>query len=404
MSCKVELVESSDVAIRLDGVNKFYNIYDKPYHRLLQGIFRGKRTFHDVFWALKDISFEVRKGETLGIIGANGAGKSTLLQIVSGTLRPSSGRVEVFGRVAALLELGAGFNPEFSGRENVFVYGSVLGIPKEEIEARYDEIAAFADIGEFIDQPVKKYSSGMYVRLAFAISACVDPDILIIDEALAVGDTRFQIKCVQRLRKLREQGKTILFVSHSMEMVKRFCENAVWLKHGEICQQGPASYVCDSYYAESIEGTESYAEDSPEPGRATGSSFLARIIDVKAGRPKYSVFDNLKVTVSYEIMEEKIDNFLVGVAIRRAGDDLYLFGPNTSLDDFEVPATRGRHVINYEIERLTLNGGNYYIDVGIFYDRSIVCLDYKSRVLEFEIESEYRFEGLTYLDHRWFCS
>ena len=400
----IKVERGNAIAIKLNKIGKCYSIYEKPYHRFLQGLLPGKKKYHDSFWALKNISFEVRKGETLGIIGANGAGKSTLLQIISGTLEPSTGEVEVNGRVTALLELGAGFNPEFTGRENVFMYGSVLSIPKSEIETRYKEITDFADIGEFIDQPVKKYSSGMYIRLAFAISACVDPDILIIDEALAVGDTRFQLKCIKRLRELKEQGKTILFVSHSMEMVKRFCENAIWLKYGEICQRGIASYVCDKYYSESIDGQE-VSENKVENliHKTKSNNRVAEIKTIKMEKLSYYTFDKLKVMVEYEILDHQVDDLLIGVAIRRQGDDLYLFGPNTSLDNFTISSSCGIHVIDYEIEKLMLGGGNYYIDVGIFFDKGLVCLDYKSQVQTFEVKSTYQFEGMIFMDHQWKC-
>src|SRR6266542_6439942 len=207
-----------EVAISVRGVGKMYRIYDRPQDRLKQMLWRGRRTYGREFWALRDASFEVRKGETLGIIGRNGSGKSTLLQIIAGTLAPSEGEVTVNGRVAALLELGSGFNPEFTGRDNVFLNGSILGFSREEMAARFDEIAAFADIGEFIEQPIKTYSSGMVVRLAFAVIAHVDADILVIDEALAVGDACFTQKCMRFLRRFMEKG-TVLFVSHDISSV-----------------------------------------------------------------------------------------------------------------------------------------------------------------------------------------
>lgn len=240
---------SSEVAIRAEGLSKHYYIYDRPHHRLLQMLFRGRRHFHKTFQALNNVSFEIRRGETVGIIGRNGAGKSTLLQLVCGTLTPSAGVVDVKGRVAALLELGAGFNPEFSGRDNVYLNASILGLSREEIDARFDAIAAFADIGDFIEQPVKTYSSGMYVRLAFAVIAHVDADVLIIDEALAVGDALFTQKCMRFLRRFCENG-TLLFVSHDSAAVTSLCERAIWLEHGTVRAIGPARDICKDYNAE----------------------------------------------------------------------------------------------------------------------------------------------------------
>ena len=235
-------MSSKEVAIRVENLGKCYQIYDRPQDRLKQSIvprikrFLGHSTpnYYREFWALRDLSFEVYKGETVGIIGRNGSGKSTLLQIICGTLTPTHGTVQTSGRVAALLELGAGFNPEFTGRENVYLNGSVLGLSQAEIDERFDAIAAFADIGDFIEQPVKTYSSGMYVRLAFAVIAHVDADVLIIDEALAVGDAFFTQKCMRYLRSFMEKG-TVLFVSHDTAAVKNLCSRAIWLEQG-VCK------------------------------------------------------------------------------------------------------------------------------------------------------------------------
>lgn len=227
--------------IRVDGLGKCYEIYNRPQDRLKQSILpriralagRAPKYYYREFWALKNVSFEVGRGQTVGIIGRNGSGKSTLLQIICGTLTPSTGLVETHGRVAALLELGAGFNPEFTGRENVYMNAAVLGLTKEEIDARFDDISAFADIGDFIEQPVKHYSSGMYARLAFAVAINVDPDILVVDEALAVGDEPFQRKCFARINKIKDDGATILFVSHSGGTIINLCDRAILLNRGE---------------------------------------------------------------------------------------------------------------------------------------------------------------------------
>jgi len=237
----------SDFAIRVRGLSKCYHIYDKPQDRLKQGLWRGRRQFYREFWALRDVSFEIKQGETVGIIGRNGSGKSTLLQMIAGTLTPTSGTVEVKGRVAALLELGSGFNPEFSGRENVYMNGAILGLSEAEVSARYEEIAAFADIGDFIEQPVKTYSSGMVVRLAFAVAINVDPEILIIDEALSVGDELFQRKCFSRIEALRARGVTILFVSHSGGQIVELCDRAVLMDRGEKLAAGLPKQIVGRY-------------------------------------------------------------------------------------------------------------------------------------------------------------
>ncbi|MCL2336165.1 MAG: ABC transporter ATP-binding protein [Firmicutes bacterium] len=248
-------MSSDDIAIRVSNLSKCYHIYDRSQDRLKQYIVprlqrlarQQPRNYFREFWALRDVSFEVKKGETVGIVGRNGSGKSTLLQLICGTLTPTVGAVETNGRIAALLELGSGFNPEFTGRENVYMNGAVIGLSKEEIDARFDDIAAFADIGEFIEQPVKMYSSGMVVRLAFAVASNVDPEILIVDEALSVGDELFQRKCFSRIEDIRNKGATILFVSHSGAAIVELCNQAMLLEYGEKLALGTPKQIVGYY-------------------------------------------------------------------------------------------------------------------------------------------------------------
>lgn len=246
MSSENTTPDTTEYAIEVNGLGKCYQIYDKPSDRLKQMLVRGRKQYYKEFWALKDVSFKIKKGETVGIIGRNGSGKSTLLQMICGTLNPTGGEVKVNGRVAALLELGAGFNPEFSGVENVYMAASLYGLSKEEVDQRFDAIATFADIGDHIHQPVKTYSSGMYVRLAFAVIAHVDADILVIDEALAVGDAFFTQKCMRFLRNFMKHG-TVLFVSHDTSSVRSLCNHAVWLEKGRIIESGAPKDVCERY-------------------------------------------------------------------------------------------------------------------------------------------------------------
>lgn len=256
---------SSDIALKVENLSKCYQIYDKPRDRLKQFVLpmlkramsplahfasrHPMRTanYYSEFWALKDVSFEVQKGETVGIIGRNGSGKSTLLQLICGTLAPTGGCINTNGRIAALLELGSGFNPEFTGRENVFLNAALLGLTQEEIEKRYEDIAAFADIGDFIEQPVKSYSSGMFVRLAFAVAINVNPQILVVDEALSVGDELFQRKCFSRIEAIKERGATVLFVSHSGTTVVELCNRAMLLDRGELLILGTPKTVVGRY-------------------------------------------------------------------------------------------------------------------------------------------------------------
>ncbi len=247
-----------ELAVRVDRLAKCYQIYNRPGDRLLQSFLR--RRLYREFWALTDLSLDIRRGEVVGVLGRNGSGKSTLLQILAGTLEATTGTVNVDGRVAALLELGAGFNPEFTGLENVYLNAAILGLSREETERRLDDILAFADIGAFVQQPVKHYSSGMYVRLAFAVAACVDPDVLLVDEALAVGDVRFQSKCFRHFRKLVDAGKTIVLVTHSTEQVVRHCSRAIMLDGGRLLADGEPRAIVNRYLslmlgAEAADGT-----------------------------------------------------------------------------------------------------------------------------------------------------
>jgi len=238
---------SPEISIKVSNLSKCYRIYEKPHDRLLQILMRGRKEYYREFWALQDVSFEVKKGETLGIIGRNGGGKSTLLQIICGTLNSTAGSVETYGRIAALLELGSGFNPEFTGRENVYLNAAMLGLSNDEIDLCFDDILSFADIGDFIDQPIKVYSSGMSVRLAFAVQAQVEPDILIVDEALAVGDAKFQTKCFERLRQLKENGTSILLVTHSSDQIVTHCSRALLLNNGALIELGEPRHVVNCY-------------------------------------------------------------------------------------------------------------------------------------------------------------
>lgn len=317
-------MSSKDLAIQIENLSKCYTIYSKPIDRLKQFIIPkvirllGKRpkTYYREFWALRDVSLDVSKGETIGIIGRNGSGKSTLLQLICGTLTPTIGSIKAGGRISALLELGSGFNPEFSGRENVFLNGAILGMSREEITARFDDIAGFADIGEFIDQPVKFYSSGMTVRLAFAVQAMVDPDILIVDEALAVGDERFQRKCFRRLDELKRNGTTVLFVSHAGQQIIELCDRAVLLEQGQRLLLGNPLDVVRAYqkliYADMTNQAQMIHEfreldrtgmKSMQTGSVTSpEEYTHSQPQSKAGTPETDFYENSMIPQSTESM------------------------------------------------------------------------------------------------------
>jgi ABC-type polysaccharide/polyol phosphate transport system ATPase subunit len=389
---------SSDATapVRVEGLTKRYRLYAQPHDRLRELLWPRSRPRGVAVHALDGVSFEVRAGETVGVVGRNAAGKSTLLQCLAGTLRPSAGVCRVRGRVGALLELGAGFHPDFTGRENVHLSAAVLGMSRAEIDARFDAIAAFADIGAFIDAPVKTYSSGMYVRLAFAVAVTVEPDVLLVDEALAVGDLRFQMKCLEHMRGLQRRGTTILLVSHSVEQVRRFCDRALWLEQGRLVMDGPAGTVTDRYveYATALGGDGATAPLLPELGS------LARIRSVGLSSSTLTAFEPLRVTVEYEIVEERLPTFLVGVALYTL-ERRYVFGPNTALDGVAVPDGRGVHRVTYVVPKLPLLGGTYMVDVGLFADRGLACLDYRLDAGRFVVETPYFTEGLVHIDHDW---
>lgn len=237
----------SEIAVQVDHVSKKFRLYHERNQSLKSALMRGRMSVHEDFWALKDVDFEVPTGSTFGLIGSNGSGKSTLLKCLAKIYYPEKGTIGYAGRIAALLEVGSGFHPELSGRENIFLNGSILGMSKKEIERKFDEIVDFSGVEQFIDQPVKNYSSGMYVRLGFSVAINVDPDILVVDEVLAVGDAEFQEKCRQKFIDFKEAGKTVILVSHSMGQVQDMCDHAAWLSHGELVKVGTASETIKAY-------------------------------------------------------------------------------------------------------------------------------------------------------------
>lgn len=281
-----------DIVISARNLTKTYRIFPHASDRVKEMLMFGRRRYHREFTALQGVSFEIKKGETVGIIGRNGSGKSTLLQLICGVLKPTSGEVQVSGRVSALLELGSGFSPEFTGRENVYFQGAIMGIPQDEIDAKFDGIAAFADIGQFIDQPVRTYSSGMYVRLAFAVAISVAPDVLVVDEALAVGDAKFQAKCFRRLEKLKNDGATILIVSHAIEQITRLSDTVLLLDQGQLVTVGEAGPAVSRYvnllFDGSTQDSTSTATDRGSAGADLASFGAPDVLERYHLRPAYN--------------------------------------------------------------------------------------------------------------------
>lgn len=401
-----------DNIIEITHLKKVYELYDKPIDRLKEAVSRGKKNYHKDFYALRDISLSIKAGESVGIVGVNGSGKSTLLKLITGVLTPSDGSVVTRGKIAALLELGAGFNPDYTGRENIYLNGTMMGFSEEEMKQRVQPVIDFADIGEFIEQPVKMYSSGMFARLAFAVAINVNPDILIVDEALAVGDTRFQLKCIEKMKELKDMGTTILFVSHATEQIKRFCTRTIWLKDGVVFKDGEASQIVDLYdnfmkFGESVLLTDE--EDSDYDADITVMSdeeafnkdMLAYISRVSINKKIFHTFDDLKISVEYSLIDEEIEGFLLGVAIYSKDRKNYIFGPNTYLDKKKISGKRGSYTMTYTIPRLSLISGEYTVDVGIFNNEGIINLDYKMDVVRFAVSNQYFSEGMFYMEHEW---
>jgi lipopolysaccharide transport system ATP-binding protein len=392
--------DSPGHAVSVKGVGKLYHLYEKPRHRLLQFFMpkvqallrRPQKQYFRPFWALQGVDLAVPKGQTLGIIGQNGAGKSTLLQIICGTLAPSTGKIDVGGRITALLELGSGFNPEFTGRENVYMYGMILGISKEELDRRFDDILAFADIGDFVDQPIKTYSSGMVVRLAFSIAVNVDPDILVVDEALSVGDIRFQNKCIRRMEDLKNQGKSILFVTHSTGIVEAFCDRVVWMRDGKVFKDGDPSIVVRQYINFMAHGVED--EHKAVVARAEAAAELPAGGGWQAVTSSHNVRNRNGVVVErVRVMLEKEGGLLERLddlephdvrveAIVRADQDIPmpLFGFcvhnelnesvlhfNNSAVGIKLPPMRAgiRHKATYKLRMPPLREGQYLMSVGL---------------------------------------
>lgn len=311
---------SSEPVIRASNLSKCYQIYGKPHHRLLQSLFRSRKTFYRDFWALKDVSLDVKRGEVLGVIGRNGAGKSTLLQIVCGTVTPTTGTVEVNGRVAALLELGAGFNPEFTGRENVYLNASIMGLSRAETEQRFNDIVAFSELAEFIDEPVKTYSSGMFVRLAFAVAIHTEPDILIVDEALSVGDFAFRNKCIKRVQELRAKGTTILFVSHDLSTLQLICDRAVWLEKGQVKAVGDPVAVTQDYHAAAAGEAPRTPERPPVPQQRTDHGRFALFKLARGEGATFTAGQDIAFDFELEALTA-LDGAVFAVSIYRADGD-----------------------------------------------------------------------------------
>lgn len=391
-----------DVVIRLHGVGKDYPLEHHPLRRLWQQL-RGQAATGPVHRALHDVHLTIRSGESVGIVGRNGAGKSTLLQVVCGVLAPSSGQREVHGRVAALLELGAGFTPDLTGRENVRLNGPLFGLTPAEVERRLPEIVAFADIGEFIDQPVRSYSSGMFVRLAFALATSVEPDILVVDEALSVGDGTFARKSFDRIMALRESGATLLFCSHSLFQVESLCTRAVWIHEGHVREDGRAAEVVASYQAWLDREAAGQAEAVVEPRWHAGTSGAIQSVHLGGtwdGTPLRSGHDDLAVSVSYRC-DAAMPAPTLGVVIHGA-DGRSVASAGSWIDGHALPRDEhGQGQTTVCFERLPLLKGRYTVSVYLLCERGIHVYALAEHVAAFDVVQEHLEQGIVSLPHRW---
>ena len=393
----------------VQNVSKLYRLYKNPSDRLREALPFRSKSLHTNFWALKDISFSVQRGEIVSLIGPNGCGKSTLLQIISGILQPTSGRIVTRGRVAALLELGAGFNPEFTGKENVFLNGEILGLTRAEMDRALPSIEAFAEIGKFIDRPVKEYSSGMYVRLAFATAIHVDPEILIVDEALAVGDAVFANRCIRKFEELREKQITVLFVSHDLGLVKQLSHRAIFLLNGRIEAAGSPKHVIDRYIGLVLERQQSFARDELQRTDRLPASFrhgdrASEIIEVKLldqnGRDCAVILSGQIVTVRVRsAFNQTRTDPMVGILIRtRIGMEVY--GTNTKIEKASMGTINQGEELQVEFAfSCWLTPQQYTLTVATQHaDGS--SHDWLDDVLSFEVVSERQAAGVMDLQAR----
>lgn len=407
-------------AVRVESVSKQYRIYDRPADRLKETLTRGRWKAHREFWALQNISFEVEAGTTTGIIGPNGSGKSTLLQIVTGTLEPTHGSVSLEGRVAALLELGAGFNAEFTGVENIFMNTALLGLSKSETEKLLPEIASFAEIGDFLYQPLKTYSSGMYIRLAFAAAVAVAPQVLIIDEALAVGDAVFQHRCTRRIKEMQENGTTILFVSHDPGAIRALCSRAILLNEGRMEADGPPAEVLSRYQKLIMAQEASYAESQLNQAEPPSSSIEAKsdagspqftyrhgngsaevqkveLLDA-AGRPLALVETGQEVQVRMSVsFHEDLDDPVYGFILRNR-HGIHLYGTNSQVQGIQSGYMRQGQMVETTFSfNCWLAPDLYSVSVAV-HSANAVSFDWLDGALFFRVFSAIPIEGVANLN------
>ena len=389
-------------AVEAEKLTKQYRVYLRPFDRLKEAVTR--RPFHEIVEALNDVSFRVTSGGSLGIIGENGAGKSTLLKILAGTVRPTSGKVVKRGRVAALLELGSGFHSEFSGRQNIYLNAALLGLGEEEIKEQEPAIIRFSELGDVIDRPVKTYSSGMYVRLGFSIATSVDPDVLIIDEALSVGDQRFQQKCVDRMTKFREAGKTIIFCSHSMYLINELCADTLWLHKGGIGDYGKTPRVVSEYLASLKRGAENEGAENKAASPKSVSLPEVVIEDIRLVDDKGKRLENIR---QFQAVVVQIKTVCTGPPLKgHVGieigqpDGQSVFGTTTKIAGLRPIEFADEQIVELVIPSIPILGGAYRAIVSVG-DEHALRLIHQVSSAPFTIESDRPEFGMVWIEHHW---
>jgi lipopolysaccharide transport system ATP-binding protein len=399
-----------------NGLGKVYQRYAKPIDSLKELCFRRK--YHDEFWALRDVSFRCEPGEVFGVVGDNGAGKSTLLKLLAGTLQQSHGELLVKGRVSAILELGSGFHPEYTGLENIKLGCALLGLDQQQTLDKIPEIIDFSELGDFVKQPVKSYSSGMFVRLAFAVVTSVDPDVLVVDEALSVGDQHFQKKSMDRMMAFKEQGKALIFCSHSLYHVKELCKRAIWLDKGVVKMLGSSADVIDHYNdhvrqqnrvsvpvsvaaAPVVTSVESTLNDSTLIAYLTEATLLDVTFDINS-KPLYRTGDRFAVKVLAHVQSSlSLDDVHIGIIIKR-NDGVQCFGVSTVLDDKQLFHVNERQFgVIYEIPHLSLLSGQYSLEVWLIDSTSVHIYDSMQSCCEFRVSQPNTEVGVAYFEHKW---
>lgn len=395
-----------DYAIKVDGLWKMFRLYHEKNQYLKAAIAKGRRGQYEDFWALQDVTFEIPEGEAFGIIGSNGSGKSTLLKCLAGILTPDRGQLVANGKVAALLELGAGFHPDLSGRENIALNGAILGMTRREIENKFDDIVGFAGLEQFIDTPVKNYSSGMVVRLGFAVAINVEPEILIIDEVLAVGDEEFQQRCFQKIEQFRREGRTIVFVSHGLSQVSQFCHRALWLEKGTVQTLGPAFEVVSEYTgaAHHVEHVEtSDISDEPLDRWGTGEVRITKVALSSLDGRDANTFESgqpLKVRIEYEI-NSPVSELVVGLRITHL-HGFNVFGSNTKRRGLTIPTTSRKGVVNFVVDSLPILEGTFDLTIDVSDNAEVNPYDHIEKGFRFNVVQNGTFdEGVTRIGGTW---